>query len=67
MKIWDKRNTSFLLLFVYAVAFSYFAPRIVGAVAFLPLLFLAWRSKSNAVWIVVLLLLVDNPAIFFAG
>lgn len=67
MKIWDIENTKFYLLLLYCVFLAYFFPSATSRIGFLPILLFVYRSKSNAPWLVLLLVLADNPAYLFFG
>lgn len=67
MKIWDKYNWELLAVLLYCFFLAYFAPAGFSRIGFLPLLWFAYRSKNNALWLIVLLVFIDNPAYFFVG
>lgn len=65
MKIWTKENWSLLGVLFYCFVLAYFAPAGISRIGFLPLLYFAYRSKNNALWLIVLLVFIDNPGYFF--
>lgn len=67
MKIWTKENWSLLGVLFYCFVLAYFAPAGISRIGFLPLLYFAYRSKNNALWLVILLFFIDSPGYFFVG
>lgn len=67
MRIWNKDNWILLAILVYCFLLAYFTPSQIARLGYLPLLYLAYRSKQNAIWLILLLVFIDNPAYFFYG
>lgn len=67
MKIWDKNNWELLAVLLYCFVLAYFAPAGFSRIGFLPLLWFAYRSNNNALWLILLLVFIDSPAYFFYG
>lgn len=64
-KIWDKDNWIFLGILFYCFILAYFFPGTISQIGFLPILYFAYHSKNNALWLVLFIVFIDNPGYFF--
>lgn len=68
VKIWDKENNIFLVLYLSTILIVYYSPSpIIPRIVFLIILFIIYNSKKDYFWLAWIFVIVDSPGHLFSG